>query len=200
MSDTKRLIVDSLCMTWRHDFGLDNPSRSPLSSGMKPGEREGLRNRMAQLFEHHIAHLISERDQLRAELSRLKAGQGEAVALTVWYGSMPESNGKSNWTAILHRKGQCMSEGITISRSEYPERVRYEADELRHLIGELEKEPWILDYDADAHSGYLAPPTSDATQVMVSRELLERLGYSVNVESLVEASAELRALLAQEVK
>lgn len=79
--------------------------------------------------------------------------------LAVWYGSMPESNGKTNWTAILYRKGgetlSCLAEGITIDRSEYPERVRYEADKMRHLIGEIDEEPWILDYDSEKHSGYV---------------------------------------------
>lgn len=79
--------------------------------------------------------------------------------LTVWYGSMPETNGKTNWTAILHRKGECLSTGITVCRSEYPDRVRYEADRMRHLIGDLADEPNILAYDADAHSGYV-PPTA----------------------------------------
>jgi hypothetical protein len=74
--------------------------------------------------------------------------------LTVWFGPMPESNGKSNYTAILHRVGECMSEGITIHRSEYPDRARYEADEVRYLLGELTGKPCILDYDADKHSGY----------------------------------------------
>ncbi len=77
--------------------------------------------------------------------------------LTVWYGSMPESNGKSNFTAILYRGD--VSKGITIERSEYPDRVRYEADRMRWMIGELEQEPFILDYDADKHSGYVGPKT-----------------------------------------
>lgn len=77
--------------------------------------------------------------------------------LTVWYGSMPETNGKSNWTAILHRKGECISTGITIGRSEYSDRVRYEADRMRYLIGELQEEPDILTYDANKHSGYVYP-------------------------------------------
>ncbi|EPX3843733.1 hypothetical protein ACWY7B_004973, partial [Enterobacter hormaechei] len=50
-----------------------------------------------------------------------------APVLQVWYGAMPETNGKTNWTAILHRKGDHLWEGITIDRSEYPDRVRYEA-------------------------------------------------------------------------
>lgn len=79
------------------------------------------------------------------------------VELTVWYGCMPETNGKSNWTAILHRKGEPFSSGITIDCSEHPDRVRYEADRMRYLIGELSERPFILNYDADKHSGYIAP-------------------------------------------
>ncbi|WP_250489940.1 hypothetical protein [Caballeronia sp. INML2] len=95
----------------------------------------------------------------RAALATPAPLSDEPVAkLAVWYGSMPESNGKSNWTAILHNGD--ISRGITLDRSEYPDRVRYEADRVRWLIGELDKEPWILDYDADKHSGYAAPPAT----------------------------------------
>lgn len=82
--------------------------------------------------------------------------------LTVWYGSMPESNGKTNWTAILHRKGEGIQDGMTIDRSEYPGRVLYAADRVRYLIGEKADRPCILDYDADAHSGYVKPGNSPA--------------------------------------
>ncbi|WP_367908713.1 hypothetical protein AB3N47_14485 [Enterobacter cloacae] len=83
-------------------------------------------------------------------------GADEKPELAVWYGSMPESNGKANWTAILHRKGEgrCM-DGFTIDRYEYPGRVLYAADRVRYLIGEKSERPSILDYDADAHSGYV---------------------------------------------
>lgn len=70
--------------------------------------------------------------------------------LAVWFGSMPESNGKTNWTAILHRGD--IAEGFTIERSEYHDRVRYEADRVRHLIGELPESPDILAYDPDLRS------------------------------------------------
>ncbi|WP_431018199.1 hypothetical protein [Burkholderia gladioli] len=106
-----------------------------------------------------------------------RASQGAAPAearepkLTVWYGSMPESNGKTNWTAILHRGD--IATGMTIDRSEYPDRVRYEADRVRWLIGEIEAEPWILDYDADKHSGYKAP--ADAGEAVApSADLIAR--------------------------
>lgn len=92
--------------------------------------------------------------------SAMLQGADGKPELAVWYGAMPETNGKTNWTAILHRKGECLSTGITIDRSEYPDRVRYEADRLRYLIGESDKRPCIIDYDANAHSGYVEPVTT----------------------------------------
>lgn len=85
--------------------------------------------------------------------------------LTVWEGAMPESNGRSNFTAILRRKTtvpfdrfedlEALSISHTIARSEYPYRVKYEADRVRYLLGELAKRPRITDYDADTHSDYV---------------------------------------------
>lgn len=79
--------------------------------------------------------------------SALRLALAARPSLSVWYGSMPESNGRTNWTATL-RNGD-MHNGFTFARSQYPHRVRYAADEVRHLIGELPKRPSILDYDAD---------------------------------------------------
>lgn len=78
-------------------------------------------------------------------------------ALTVWEGAMPESNGKSNFTSLLCRKGGGIfdTDAFTIARSEYPGRVKYEADRVRYLIGELAERPCITDYDVDAHSDYV---------------------------------------------
>jgi hypothetical protein len=83
----------------------------------------------------------------------------EQPKLTVWFGSMPESNGKKNWTAILHRKGggaMAFADGITLARSEHHDRVRYEADRARYMIGEIPNPPDITQYDADM----LSPPES----------------------------------------
>ena len=109
-------------------------------------------------LETKLNNAINLDFERRAEIERLKGGQGEPVALAVWYGPMPESNGKTNWTAILHRKGYPIWEGscITLDRSEYPERVLYEADRARYLIGELEHDPDITSYDAEKHSGYVS--------------------------------------------
>lgn len=106
------------------------------------------------------AHLIVERVNA-APSAAVQPQEQPKPELTVWYGAMPESNGKSNFTAILIRKNgdkwDNMTDGVTIDRSEYPDRVRYEADRVRYLIGELAARPFILDYDADKHSGYAAP-------------------------------------------
>ena len=49
-------LIDSMCMTWRHDFGLDAIDvdfENPFSSGMTELERNCLRQQMSQLVEHH---------------------------------------------------------------------------------------------------------------------------------------------------
>lgn len=83
--------------------------------------------------------------------------------LTVWSGPMPESNGRHNYTAVLHRKDSegldRFTDGFQFARGEHPDRVRYEADFMRWLIGERDTKPELWDdcYDMDKHSGYKAP-------------------------------------------
>jgi hypothetical protein len=110
--------------------------------------------------------LAAPAEELRAVLAQ-EAGKCEPVALTVWEGPMPESNGKSNFTVILH-KGD-LTEGICVYRSEYPDRARYEADCFRHIIGDpaFPEKPFICEYDADKHSGYVKPDTSPPAPVSV---------------------------------
>lgn len=74
--------------------------------------------------------------------------------LTVRLTSFPESNGKRNWTALLVRVGvwdglvgNCG--GISLARGELWNRVAYEAECARFLIGERNTEPFILDYGDD---------------------------------------------------
>jgi hypothetical protein len=109
-------------------------------------------------------------DHLRSALLEVaaqdRAGATSAACLpelTVWEGAMPESNGKSNFTAVLHRKDSkgfdLFTDGFQFARSEYPDRVKYEADFMRWLIGEREVKPELLGdgYDFDKHSGYVPP-------------------------------------------
>lgn len=103
-------------------------------------------------------HTSPDGTYVQISMDALMSIVGAPQALQVWCGPMPESNGKSNFTAILH-KGDLV-DGHTITRSEYPDRVRYEADRVRFLIGELPESPDILAYDADKHSGYIYPDTT----------------------------------------
>lgn len=82
--------------------------------------------------------------------------------LQVWSGPMPESNGKTNHTVIIH-KGD-ITEGICVHRSEYSGRAQYEADHWSWLIGDGCEKPWPHHYDTDTHSGYVAPSQAIAWQ------------------------------------
>lgn len=185
-------LKESLCLM--ANYGFDTDSKEQVASAL--ATIVSLESALAQSRAEAgqaILNLESSNiccDQLTAELEKLlnetraealksasapvSAMQGEA-ALTVWYGAMPETTGASNFTAILYRKGGDMCDGITIDRSEYPDRVRYEADRARYLIGELKDRPFILGYDADKHSGYTHPPSVQAGDVVVPREFLSEI-------------------------
>ena len=86
--------------------------------------------------------------------SELTGGLGRQPRLTVRLQSFPESNGKRNWTALLVRVdawgglvGNCG--GIPVGRGELWNRVAYEAERAKLLIGERDTEPNILDYSDD---------------------------------------------------
>jgi hypothetical protein len=124
--------------------------------------------------------------------ARTPAPEGEAV--TVWYGKMPESNGRENWTASLRRVNSTDPWGqeFCFARSEYPDRVRYEADRVRWIIGELPERPDILAYDPDKHSGYV-PPASPVVPAGVSRADARLMAQSGVVEWLAGYKQEYRA-------
>ena len=45
-----------MCYTWRHDYGLDEPSNTnPFNAGMTSSQRNLLWKQMAQLFDNDIA-------------------------------------------------------------------------------------------------------------------------------------------------
>lgn len=74
--------------------------------------------------------------------------------LTVRLVSFPESNGKRNWTAQIVRVGGFdglvgTGGGITIAHGELWNRVAYEAERTKYLLGERDIEPHILDYGDD---------------------------------------------------
>jgi len=54
---TREEIITSMCLTWRHDFGITKPDSDNklLSSGMTTKEQKALWLQMAQLFDNNIA-------------------------------------------------------------------------------------------------------------------------------------------------
>lgn len=92
--------------------------------------------------------------------------------LTVWFGPMPESNGRTNWTAILMPKGGRIWDGITLDRSEFKDRVRYTADRVRYLLGEYEEEPDLLAYDENLQEHLVQEATEND---LASKELAKAL-------------------------
>jgi len=60
-SRTRDQIIDSMCLTWRHDFGVDKGR----FCGMTDEERASLWSRMAQLFDNDIAPHMEFRREIR---------------------------------------------------------------------------------------------------------------------------------------
>lgn len=49
-------IIHSMCLTWRHDYGLEvDRHEHPYSAGMTESERAFLHSQMAQIFDNDIA-------------------------------------------------------------------------------------------------------------------------------------------------
>ncbi|MCS8292498.1 hypothetical protein N0517_10755 [Pseudomonas aeruginosa] len=74
LEDAKEKIVEAMCMTWRHDFGLSKRHGQFGSSGMTPDEQNSLRSRMGQLFDHHIAHFVRDEEERSRSLFTLESG------------------------------------------------------------------------------------------------------------------------------
>lgn len=58
---TREEIINNMCMTFRHDYGLvisEDDRMYTLNSGMTEREREALFNTMAQIFDNDIAPLV----------------------------------------------------------------------------------------------------------------------------------------------
>lgn len=64
MSDKPEDVIRSMCLTWRHDFGLEPvdtdtvPNEEFVRFGMTQVEREGLMLQMAQIYQHHFLPAI----------------------------------------------------------------------------------------------------------------------------------------------
>ena len=65
MNKTKEEIIHDMCMTYRHDYGLDrNPNDPKWLAGMTPEERMGLYKTMEKIYEHNIEPIIEHYNKL----------------------------------------------------------------------------------------------------------------------------------------
>lgn len=66
----KNQIILDMCMTHRHDFGLDakDSGFGLPSAGMTDQQRDSLRREMEQLYEHHFESVIAAQAARIAEL------------------------------------------------------------------------------------------------------------------------------------
>ena len=63
---TREEIINSMCYTWRHDFGLDkHPDDDSFVAGMTAIERVILWNAMAQIFDNDISPLLDESNDIQ---------------------------------------------------------------------------------------------------------------------------------------
>ena len=61
---TRAEIITSMCMTYRHDYGLDrHPDDAAFVAGMTGSERKALWNQMAQIFDNNIWPHMTFRDE-----------------------------------------------------------------------------------------------------------------------------------------
>ena len=62
---TREEIINAMCYTWRHDFGLDkHPDDDSFVAGMTAIERVLLWNAMAQIFDNDISLLLDEANDI----------------------------------------------------------------------------------------------------------------------------------------
>ena len=111
---------------------------------------EGVSNSECHEIEEYGLEAIDHIKKLEQKLSDAE----KQPRLTVKLQSYPETNGKRNWTALLVRVDKWgglvgNSGGISIAHGELWNRVAYEAERTKLLIGERDTEPCILDYGED---------------------------------------------------
>lgn len=125
-----------------------NTEKAP---GMAVPEEENGDFNGAKYWRKRFQQVNHERLRL---ISQAQGDAREQPRLTVRLTSFPESNGKRNWTALLVREEKWggligNAGGITVARGELWNRVAYEAERARFLLGQRGTEPFILDYGDD---------------------------------------------------
>lgn len=70
--DKREEIIDAMCLTWRHDFGLDRQELDGFPIGATEHERNALRMQMGQIYQHHFLPALSQaRSQAYEECAKI---------------------------------------------------------------------------------------------------------------------------------
>ena len=76
-------VINAMCLTWRHDFGLPKGDDAIIPYGMTDLEREGLRMQMRQIYQHHVLPaILAERERLTDPAFLAKHISAVAKAIT----------------------------------------------------------------------------------------------------------------------
>jgi len=165
-------MVESMCLTWRHDFGLDKLEGCDFCSGMTDKEREHLRGQMGKLFDHHFAPALSavtaERD-------------GEAESCEQWRALALQFD-RHRMSALAHLKmvvaGQ---EGALDACRDFlaappvpGHEITAEIDQLRAEVEALRKDKARLDAIEQEcwDVRFLSSPNGDAGDSSISIEIV----------------------------
>jgi len=113
--EQKTRTVNSMCMSWRHDFGLDKRDGHFGSCGMTDAERNTLRAQMGQLFDHHIGPEIAKSERLRAERDAIAKSQRygqDTVAIAAERDQLQAKVESLQKEAELYRRLRNLPEGM----------------------------------------------------------------------------------------
>lgn len=69
---TREQIINNMCMTYRHDYGLtisEDDKMYTLNSGVTETERKAIWNTMAQIFDNDIAPYMDFKNEVQKETS-----------------------------------------------------------------------------------------------------------------------------------
>ena len=69
---TREQIINSMCFTYRHDYGLtisEDDKMYTLNSGVTETERKAIWITMAQIFDHDIAPYMDFKNEVQKETS-----------------------------------------------------------------------------------------------------------------------------------
>lgn len=83
MTSTREDIINSMCLTFRHDYNLvitEDDRMYSLAAGITEGERRALFSTMAQVYDHHFSDIVEDYH---------KVNEGELI-------TMPKSKDHAN--------------------------------------------------------------------------------------------------------